>query len=329
MHVDNAPMLAPHPVTKGDKRRKSFYDLKRKFLRDWQLHLMILIPVAYLLIFNYGPMYGIQIAFKDYRTRDGIWGSEFFGLKWFEKFFNYYRVGDIIWNTISLSLYSIVAGFPIPVFLALLLNTVEHKRFKKTVQTVSYMPHFISVTIMVGILNMVFSPVNGLYGNLFRLFGGSGFPEDIRATEAAFPHLYTWSGIWASVGWSTIIYTAALSAVSPELHEAAQLDGASRWKRVLNVDLPTIMPTVAINLILRMGDILSVGFEKVYMMQTALNINASEVISTYVYSAGMGSPRDYSYGTAVGLFNSLVSLGLVLLTNWICKVLTDREVSIF
>lgn len=329
MKSNNAPMLAPNPVTKGEKFRSSLYLFKKKFLRDWQLHLMILIPVLYLLIFNYGPMYGIQIAFKDYRTKLGIWGSEFVGLKWFLKFFRYYRVGDIIWNTISLSLYSIIVGFPIPVFLALLLNTVENKRFKKTVQTVSYMPHFISTAILVGILNMVFSPVNGLYGNIFRLFGNGGFPVDFRGTADAFPHLYTWSGIWQNVGWSTIIYTAALSAVSPELHEAAQLDGASRWKRIFHVDLPTIMPTVAINLILRMGDILSIGFEKVYMMQTNLNISASEVISTYVYASGMASPRDYSYGTAVGLFNSLVSLGLVLLTNWICKVLTDREVSIF
>lgn len=329
MKQSNAPALLPQPVTRGDKFRSGMYNFKKNFLRDWQLHLMILIPVLYLLIFNYGPMYGIQIAFKDYRTRAGIWGSEFVGFKWFEKFFSYYRVGDIIWNTVSLSLYSIIVGFPIPVLLALVLNTVEHKKFKKTVQTISYMPHFISVTILVGILNMVFSPVNGLYGNIFRLFGGEGFPVDFRATEGAFPHLYTWSGIWQNVGWSTIIYTAALSAVSPELHEAAQLDGASRWKRVLHVDLPTIMPTVAINLILRMGDILSIGFEKVYLMQTTLNINRSEVISTYVYSVGMASPRDYSYGTAVGLFNSLVSLGMVLLTNWICKLLTDREVSIF
>ena len=329
MKSNNAPMLTPNPVTKGDKLHGFSYNLKKNFLRDWQLHLMILIPVLYLLIFNYGPMYGIQIAFKDYRTKLGIWGSEFVGLKWFEKFFRYYRVGDIIWNTISLSLYSIIVGFPIPVFLALVLNTVENKRFKKTVQTVSYMPHFISTAILVGILNMVFSPVNGLYGNIFRLFGNEGFPTDFRGTADAFPHLYTWSGIWQGVGWSTIIYTAALSSVSPELHEAAQLDGASRWKRIFHVDLPTIMPTVAINLILRMGDILSIGFEKVYMMQTSLNISKSEVISTYVYASGMSSPRDYSYGTAVGLFNSLVSLGLVLLTNWICKVLTDREVSIF
>lgn len=325
----NAPALAPNPVTKSDKFRRGLYTLKKNFLRDWQLHLMILIPVVYLLIFNYAPMYGIQIAFKDYRTRDGIWGSEFVGFKWFERFFSYYRVGDIIWNTISLSLYSIIVGFPIPVLLALVLNTVENRKFKKSVQTISYMPHFISVTILVGILNMVFSPVNGLYGNMFRLFGNEGFPTDFRATEDAFPHLYTWSGIWQNVGWSTIIYTAALSAVSPELHEAAQLDGASRWKRVLHVDLPTIMPTVAINLIMRMGDILSIGFEKVYMMQTSLNINRSEVISTYVYSAGMSSPRDFSYGTAVGLFNSLVSLALVLLVNWICRIITDREVSIF
>ena len=325
----NAPALSPHPVTRSDRFHRSLHILKRNFLRDWQLHLMILVPVMYLLIFNYAPMYGIQIAFKDYRTRDGIWGSRFVGLKWFERFFSYYRVGDIIWNTISLSLYSIVVGFPIPVLLALVLNTVENRRFKRSVQTISYMPHFISVTILVGILNMVFSPVNGLYGNLFRMFGGIGFPRDIRATADAFPHLYTWSGIWQNVGWSTIIYTAALSAVSPELHEAAQLDGASRWKRVLHVDLPTIMPTVAINLILRMGDILSIGFEKVYMMQTSLNISKSEVISTYVYSAGMSSPRDFSYGTAVGLFNSIVSLVLVLLVNWICRIITDREVSIF
>ena len=314
---------------KSGKMRIFAHKFRREFMRDWQLHLLILIPLVYAVIFQYGPMYGIQIAFRDYRPRQGIWGSDWVGFKWFEKFLGYYRFQEIFSNTIILSLYTIVVGFPLPIFLALLLNTVRHKKFKKTVQTVSYIPHFISTAVMVGMLDMVFSPVNGVYGNLYRLFGGEGFPLDIRPLEESFRHLYVWSGVWQGIGWSTIVYTAALSSVSPELHEAAELDGASRWKRIWHVDLPAIMPTVATMLILRFGSVISVGFEKAYMMQSSLNADVSEVLSTYIYKMGMGSSRDFSYGAAMGLFDAVINLSMLLLVNFICKKLTHKEVSVF
>ena len=298
------------------------------FKRDYQLTLLILIPLIYILIFQYGPMYGVQIAFRDYRPRDGIIGSEWVGLKWFLKFLGDHEFLSILTNTIILSMYSL-ATFPLPVIFALILNALRNEKFKKVVQTVSYMPHFISVTVLVGILNMIFSPVNGIYGNLYRLFGGEDFPLDFRVLAETFRHMYVWSGVWQNIGWNAIIYIAALSGVSAELHEAAQIDGATRLKRMWHVDIPAILPTICIMFIMRCADIISVGFEKVYLMQNTLNLSVSEVISTYVYKTGMSSFRNFSYGSAIGLFNTVVNLSMVLLVNTITKKLTDDEISFF
>jgi len=305
------------------------YNAMKNFKRDWQLHLLILIPLIYILIFYYYPMYGVQIAFRDYRAKAGIFGSEWVGLKWFEKFLTNYQFKSVFANTVYLSLYSIIVGFPLPIIFALLLNSLRNEKFKKFVQTISYIPHFISITVLVSMMNMVFSPVSGLYGTLFRLFGGEGFPYDFRSMAGSFRHLYVWSEIWQELGWNSIIYMAALGAVSMELHEAAMIDGASRWKRILHVDLPALLPTACIMLILRCGSVLTVGFEKAYLMQSNLNMQTSEVIPTYVYKVGMGSARDFSYGTAVGLFNSFINCGMLLLVNFICKKLTENEVSLF
>lgn len=302
---------------------------RKNFIRDWQLYLLIMIPAIYVLIFNYGPMYGVQIAFRDYNPKDGITGSPWVGLEWFRKFITNYQFKDIFSNTVMLSLYSMLVGFPLPIIFALLLNSIRSEKFKRVTQTVSYMPHFISLTVIVSILNMVLSPVNGLYGNLFRLFGGTGYPTDFRSSVSAFRHLYVWSGVWQEIGWDSIIYIAALSAVSSEIHEAAMIDGASRFKRILHVDLPAIAPTIGIMLILRCGSIISIGFEKVYLMQTSLNLEKSEVISTYIYKVGMGSFKDFSYGAAVGLFNTVINLALMLSVNYITKRMTDKEVSLF
>ena len=301
----------------------------RLFKRDWQMHLLLLIPVIYCLIFYYYPLYGLQIAFRDYRAKLGIAGSPWVGLKWFRKFLTNYKFKQILSNTIILSLYEIIVGFPLPVIFALIINTMQNEKIKKFTQTITYIPHFISIVVLVAIVNQVLSPMNGLVGALYNLFGGVGYAKDVRLSAASFRHLYVWSGVWQELGWNTIIYTAALSAISPELHEAAQIDGASRFQRILHVDLPAILPTVCIMLILRTGSILTVGFEKVYLMQSDLNLSASEVISTFVYKVGMGSSKDFSYGTAIGLFNSVINLVMMLIVNLTVKKMSSDEISLF
>lgn len=301
----------------------------KHFKKDWQLWAIIIIPVIYFAIFNYAPMYGIQIAFRDYRPRAGITGSEWVGLKWFAKFLSNPNFGLIFKNTIVLSLYSMIVSFPLPIIFALMLNAMESKRYKSFVQTATYLPHFISMVIMVSILKMVFSPVSGVYGNLYRFFGGEGYPSDFRGLSSTFRHLYVWSGVWQQLGWNTIIYTSALSAVSQEHHEAAMIDGASRLKRMWHIDLPTIMPTVCTLLILRFGSIIGVGFEKAYMLQSQLNLDVSEVISTYVFKYGLNSFKSFSYGTAVSLFNTAINMTLMFIVNRISKKISEDEVSLF
>ena len=300
----------------------------RYFKRDWQLHILLLLPVVYLIIFDYVPMYGVQIAFRDFRAAKGIIGSEWVGLKWFERFFKNPNSETIILNTIILSLYTILVSFTLPVIFALLINTIRNERFKKITQTVAYFPHFLSVVMVVSILNMIFSPISGLYGTIYRLLGNEGYPDNITSSAETFRSLYVWSGVWQQLGWNTIIYTAALSGVSQELHEAAMLDGASRWKRVIHIDLPAILPTVGIMLILRFGSLMSVGHQKVYLMQNPLNLTTSEIISTHIYKVGMGSSRDFSYGAAVGLLNTLVNITLLLIVNKITKKISKGEVGL-
>lgn len=297
------------------------------FKRDWQLHLMVLLPLAYLILFHYVPMYGIQIAFREYSPRAGIMGSEWVGLKHYEKFFGYYLWPQLVWNTLALSLYSIFAGFPIPIILALIMHVHTGKVLKKVAQNVSYVPHFISLVVMVGILNTVLNPISGLIGFFNQLIGNTNI-VDIRASKTAFRHLYIWSGIWQGAGWSSIIYISALSGVPEELHEAAKIDGASRLRRVFSVDFPTILPTVALMLIMRFGSVMSVGYQKAYLMQNATNVAVSEIISTYVYKKGI-KEGDMSFGTAVGLLNSVINMTLVFIVNWVTNVLSDNEMGLF
>ena len=301
----------------------------KHFKRDWQLWAIIIIPVIYFAVFNYAPMYGIQIAFRDYRPRAGITGSEWVGMKWFVKFLTNPKFGLIFKNTVVLSLYSMIASFPLPIVFALMLNAMESKRYKSVAQTVTYLPHFISMVVMVSILQMIFSPVSGIYGNMYRLFGGEGYPADFRGLVTSFRHLYVWSGVWQELGWNTIIYTSALSAVSQEHHEAAMIDGASRLKRIRHIDLPAIMPTVGITFIMRVGNLVGIGFEKAYLLQSNINKSTSEVISTYVYRKGMDSFRNFSYGSAVGLFNTIINIVLVFIANTISKKISDNEISLF
>lgn len=286
----------------------------------------MLLPVAYILIFAYWPMFGLQIAFKKFSIVTGVWDSPWVGLKNFTKFFNAYQFTNIMYNTLSLSIYAILAAFPFPILFALMLNTIEHEKLKKTVQTITYMPHFISTVVIVAMLMQLFHPMNGLYGKLMQALTGQ-MPADLFAQPSAFPHLYVWSGVWQGFGYNSIIYLAALTNVSPDLHEAAEVDGASRLQRLIHVDFPALLPTITIMLILRMGAIMSIGFEKTYLMQNSLNLSRSEIISTFVYKKGLasGAANDYSYSAAVGMFNSVVNLVLIVGVNWISRKISENS----
>ena len=288
--------------------------------RNWLLYVFIVPALLYVILFSYAPMYGLQIAFKNYTFAKGISGSEWAGLKWFERFFNLPRFWTIFKNTISISSYSMIVSFPLPIILALILNNVKNAKWKKFAQTITYMPHFISTVVLVGMISLFFSPRSGIVNTLISFVGGSG---DVYFMGKAgyFPHLYVWSGVWQGMGWGSIIYMAALAGVDPTLHEAAMIDGANKFKRVLHIDLPTIMPTMAIMLIMKCGQLMNIGYEKVYLMQNDLNVTASEVISTYVYKQGLQS-QQYSYSTAIGLFNNIISFTMLVIVNKVVKKLS-------
>ena len=295
------------------KKKSAGYRLKKAFKRYWQLYLLLALPVLYVLIFSYKPMAGIQIAFKKFSAREGIWGGNWVGFYYFAKFFDTYKFWQILRNTLVISIYQVIAQIPIPIILALCINCIRNKGYKKTVQMLSYMPHFISTVVMVSMLMQLFNTRSGLIVLMFRSIGIE--IGDIFASPAAFPHLFVWSGVWQNAGWGTIIYLAALAGVDPAQHEAAIVDGATRFQRCIYVDFPVIIPTIVILLIMDMGRVMSLGFEKVYLMQNDLNISASEIISTYVYKIGLTGSADYSYSTAISLFNSVVNLILIILTN--------------
>ena len=300
--------------------------LSKKYKRYWQLYLFLLIPVAYVVIFNYIPMVGVQISFKKLKITNTIWNAPWVGLENFQRFLGSYQFLDILLKTVVLSVYSVLAAFPFPILFALTLNAIEKNRYKKAIQTITYIPHFISVVVLVSIVNQVLHPMNGIYGVLFKAITGR-MPEDLMGIPSAFHHIYVWSSVWQNFGYNSIIYFAALSSVDPELHEAAKVDGASRFRRVLHVDVPAILPTITIMLILRMSTVMTIGFQKVYLMQNTLNLEASEVISTYVYKKGLASgvSNDYSYSTAVDLFNSVVNLMLVIMSNTISRKVSETS----
>ena len=298
--------------------RASHHETWKCIKRDWRLYVFLLIPVAYILIFAYYPMLGIQIAFKKYSAVGGIWGSKWVGLANFQKFFKSYQFQRVLANTLRLSLYSLVFGFPVPILFALLANTVNSARYKKITQTIVNLPHFISVVVLVSMVNQVFGSRTGLYGLIGYALTGS-YPPDLFADANSFQHLFIWSGVWQNFGWNAIIYIAALTSVSPDLHEAAQIDGASRLQRVIHIDFPSILPTIVIMLILRVGQIMNIGFEKTFLMQNSLNLARSEVISTYVYKQGLTGKTDFSYSTAINLFNSVINMVLIISVNWISR----------
>ena len=309
-------------LRKGLRLMKRVTKLRKIFRRDWQLYVFMLIPLIWVIIFCYAPMFGAQIAFRKYQPRLGIWDSPWVGFYQFKKFFNSYQFSRVMMNTVVISLYTILCSFPLPIIFALVLNSTRSHKFRTVTQTIVTMPHFISVVVLVGILLQIFNSRTGVYGTLMESITGA-YPEDLFSKPANFRHMYVWSGVWQQFGWNSIVYIAALAAVSPELHEAAQIDGASRFQRMLHVDFPAILPTITIMLILRMGSVMTIGFEKVYLMQNSLNLTASEIISTYVYKVGLSSAgtTDLSYSTAIGLFNSAINLVLISVTNFIARKL--------
>ncbi len=299
--------------------------IKRSIRKNWQLYLFLLLPVAYIILFKYVPMGGVIIAFKDFKMKYGIWGSDWVGFDNFLRFFKTYQFTKVVKNTLIISLYSLVAGFPIPIIFALMMNCVKNEKIKKTVQSITCLPHFISTVVMVGIIFQLFNPRNGLYGVIVEAITGN-FPTDINASPDGFRHLYIWSGVWKGFGWGSIIYTAALAGVDPTYHEAAQIDGATRLQRIWHIDLPAIAPTIVTMLILRVGDIMSVGFEKVYLMQNGMNLAASEIISTYEYQVGLaGSSTNFSYAAAIGLFNSVINLIMIIIVNRAAKKMSGTS----
>ncbi|MGB4368190.1 MAG: ABC transporter permease subunit, partial [Caldicoprobacterales bacterium] len=273
-------------------------------------------PVIYILIFAYGPMGGVVVAFKDFSIRRGIMGSDWVGLKYFKQFLSTPLFYNLLRNTIIISLYGLIAGFVMPIILALCLNEIKNILFKKTVQMITYFPYFISTVVMVGIVLQMLNLQGGFVNNLITLLGGK--PINFMGIPKLWRHIYVWSGVWQNTGYGAIIYIAALSGVDPQLIESAVIDGASRIQRVRHIDLPAIAPTVTIMLILGIGGIMNVGFEKVYLMQNNLNLDVSEIISTYVYKRGL-QHYQYSYSTAVGLFNSIVNFILLLIANTVAR----------
>lgn len=286
----------------------------RAVTRNWELYLLALIPTLYIIVFQYVPMFGAQIAFRRFIPALGIWNSPWVGFTNFIRFFNSFRFSSIMRNTIVISAYQLIAGFPIPIILALLLNYSPYKRFKKFVQMATYAPFFISTVVFVGILLRMLALRNGIINNLIGVFGVA--PVNWMGEPRLFFHVFVWSGVWQTMGWNSIIYLAALSGVDPELHEAARVDGATLLQRIRYVDFPSILPTVVILLILQSGQLLSVGFERVFLMQNSLNLGVSEVIQTYVFKIGLASATpNFSYAAAIGLFASVVSFVLLLIVN--------------
>ena len=304
-------------MEKTKKQKK--INFKQILKKNWVCYLFILPMLIYVIIFNYIPMYGIQLAFKDYRVADGIWGSAWVGLKHFKTFFESYQFKDLLWNTLSLSLYSLIAGFPMPIIFALLLNYITNVKLKKVVQMVTYAPHFISTVVYCGMI-LIFLSSDGVINQLLKLIGIDSV--DFLTNPSNFRHIYVWSGVLQNIGWGSIMYISVLTSVDPTLHEAATVDGATRFQRLLHIDLPAIVPTMVIMLIMRAGEIMDLGFEKAFLLQNNINLDYSEIIATYVYKIGIQGGQ-FSYSSAIGLFNNVINMVLLVVVNKIAKKVSD------
>ena len=289
---------------------------KKGFKHSWQLYVFLIPALVWLGVFMYAPMYGLLIAFKDFRAADGIMGSAWAGLKYFRQFFSTNIAPTVIRNTVVLSLEQLVISFPLPIIFALLVNQINHQGMKKTVQTISYAPYFVSVVVIVSILQVILAPGTGFVNIMLQNMGSK--PIMFMSKAEYFRSLYIISGIWQTLGFNAIIYIAALSGISPDYYEAAIMDGASKFQKIWYIDIPMIMPTVIIMLILAVGRLMTLGYEKAYLMQAGTNLATSELISTYVYKSGLLNGQ-YSFATAVDLFNSVVNFILLAITNQISK----------
>lgn len=302
--------------------RSSGSTLWLRIRRNWGLYLLMVPAIVIFICFTYLPMYGVVIAFKDFRPALGIMGSKWAGFKYFERYFSSYMFSNTIINTLVISLYTIAVTFPLPIVIALMCNQMYAKRFKKFFQVSTYLPHFISTVVMCGMIILFLSPSSGVIPKLCSQIGIK--TGDLMGNADAFSSIYVWTEAWQHVGWDSIMYIAALSAVDPQLYEAAVVDGANKWQKMRYIDIPMLIPTAITLFILRTGSVMSVGFEKVYLLQNDLNIGASEIISTYVYKMGLKS-NQYSYSAAIGLFNNVVNFILLLSVNFIAKKMGDTS----
>ncbi len=303
---------------KREEEKNLMLRTKKYWTKNWQLWVMLFPAMLYIFIFCYVPMYGIQLAFREYNFSAGFTGGDWVGLKYFKQYFESALFGTTLRNTFVISFWSIVIGFPAPIILAMIINQLKNKRWKKVVQTTVYIPYFISVVVLVSMINILFKSESGVAGNFLKMLGLVAQDTNILGKESAFVPLYVLTGVWQSMGWNSIIYIAALSSVDSQLYDACKIDGANRWQTMIHIDFPAIVPTIVILLIMNMGNILNVGFDKVYLMQNSLNLGVSQVISTYVYSVGVKSSQ-FSFGAAVGLFNTVVNFVFLVITNWISK----------
>ncbi len=303
--------------------KKREMTLSHKISRDWKMnkykYLLILPVLVYLALFCYKPMYGLIIAFNNYKPTRGITGSDYVGLMWFDNFFNNIYFWRLLSNTFTISALSIVFGFPAPIILALLLNEIQNDKFKRTVQTITYMPYFISLVVTCSIIK-IYCQENGLFSQIIEIFGGTR--RNLLIDPSAYRPIYVLSGIWQNIGWNSIIYLAALSGIDQEQYEAARIDGANRFQQMLHITIPGILPTIMILFVLRMGSILNVGYEKVLLLYTENTYNVADVFSTYTYRVGL-EQKQYSLSTAVSLFNTMVNIMFLVFTNWLSRKTTE------
>lgn len=308
-------------MTIGMKKREM--TLSHKISRDWKMnkykYLLILPVLVYLALFCYKPMYGLIIAFNNYKPTRGITGSDYVGLMWFDNFFNNIYFWRLLSNTFTISALSIVFGFPAPIILALLLNEIQNEKFKRTVQTITYMPYFISLVVTCSIIT-IYCQENGLFSQIIEIFGGTR--RNLLIDSGAYRPIYVLSGIWQNIGWNSIIYLAALSGIDQEQYEAARIDGANRFQQMLHITIPGILPTIMILFVLRMGSILNVGYEKVLLLYKENTYNVADVFSTYTYRVGL-EQKQYSLSTAVSLFNTVVNIVFLVFTNWLSRKTTE------
>lgn len=314
--------MASTSLTQRKRKASILSNFQKAFKRHWQLYLVVIPPILYFIIFKYIPMVNAVIAFKDYNVVQGIWKSEWVGFKHFKLFFENPNFWILVKNTLILSFYNLIVGFPLPIILALLLNEIRQGIFTRTVQMVTYAPYFISTVIIVSMLTLILAPRLGIVNNVLEMLGIGSI--NFLGEPGMFRSVYVWSDVWQHTGYNAIIYLAALSGVNPELYEAAKVDGASRFQRIINIDIPSIMPVMVIILILSVGNIMGIGFEKVYLLQNPLNLATSEIIATYVYKIGLLN-ANFSFATAVGLFNSVINLILLVSVNLFARRISGNS----